>query len=86
AGSVPEPALARLVSAIREVLSEAVASGGSTGDYVDLDGNPGRYVPRIYGRSGETCGVCETILERIRLGGRGTTFCPRCQPPGGGAN
>jgi len=86
AGSLSEPALTRLVSAVREVLSEAIASGGSTGDYLDLDGNPGRYVPRIYGRSGETCGVCETVLERIRLGGRGTTFCPRCQPLDGGAN
>jgi len=79
ASSLPEPAVVRLVAAIREVLSEAVASGGSIWDYMDLDGNPGRYVPRVYGRAGEPCGSCGTILERFRLGGRGTTWCPRCQ-------
>jgi formamidopyrimidine-DNA glycosylase len=86
AGSLSEPAVIRLVSAVREVLSEAVASGGSAGEYMDLDGNPGRYLPRVYGRAGEPCQCCGAVLERVRLGGRGTTWCPRCQPPAGGAD
>jgi formamidopyrimidine-DNA glycosylase len=34
----------------------------------------------VYGRAGETCPVCGTIIERIVIGQRGTHFCPNCQP------
>jgi formamidopyrimidine-DNA glycosylase len=34
---------------------------------------------RAYGRGGEPCDRCHRLLERIVVGGRGTTFCPRCQ-------
>ena len=36
---------------------------------------------RAYGRGGEPCDRCGTPLERIVVGGRATTFCPRCQLP-----
>ncbi len=70
----------RLAGAIRAILREAVASGGTTSDnYVDADGLPGRYTPRVYERGGAPCHGCGSALRRIRLGGRGTVFCPRCQ-------
>ena len=35
---------------------------------------------RAYGRTGEPCDRCGTPLEKIRVAGRGTWFCPHCQP------
>jgi formamidopyrimidine-DNA glycosylase len=70
----------RLADAIRAVLREAVEGGGATSDnYVDTDGLRGRYTPRVYERGGAPCHACGAFLRRIRLGGRGTVFCPKCQ-------
>ncbi len=68
-----------LAGAIRSTLAEAVASGGSQGEFVDLWGETGRFVPKIYDRGGQPCPSCERPLEKIRLGGRGTTYCAHCQ-------
>jgi formamidopyrimidine-DNA glycosylase len=69
----------RLAEMIRQVLTEAVERGGTQGDYVDLYGQPGRYIPQVYDRAGEPCPRCGEPLTKIKLGGRGTTFCPVCQ-------
>ena len=70
----------RLAESIRAVLGEAVGGGGTTSEeYVDLHGAAGRYTPRVYDRGGAPCHACGAALERIRLGGRGTVFCPVCQ-------
>ena len=34
----------------------------------------------VYGRDGQACRICGTPLEKIKVGGRGTRFCPHCQP------
>jgi formamidopyrimidine-DNA glycosylase len=71
----------RLAQVIREILTEAVTGGGTTSDeFTDLGGAAGGYTPRVYDRSGQPCGTCGTALTRIKLGGRGTTFCALCQP------
>jgi formamidopyrimidine-DNA glycosylase len=72
----------RLHVAIVEVLSEAVAKGGSSiSDYVDADGNQGWFQleHRVYQRTGEPCPECGALIRRILVGQRGTHFCPRCQ-------
>jgi formamidopyrimidine-DNA glycosylase len=72
----------RLLVAVRETLSEAIAKGGSTlRDYVDSRGEPGYFQLeyRVYGREGLPCRVCRTAIKSVRLGGRATTYCPRCQ-------
>jgi formamidopyrimidine-DNA glycosylase len=74
-----ERALAR---AIRSVLREAICDRGSSVDnFVAPDGSLGRYQERhaVYQRHGEPCPRCRSPIERIRLQGRGTHFCPRCQ-------
>lgn len=74
--------LARLVDAVRTTLSEAIAKGGSTlRDYVDSSGEPGYFQLNyyVYGRGGLPCRVCGSTLRETRLGGRATTWCPRCQ-------
>ena len=74
----------RLHRAIRGVLRSAVDRQGTTfSSFADADGNPGRYGAEltVYGRGGKgPCPRCGTPLERIVVGGRGTSFCPRCQP------
>ena len=72
----------RLHSAMVEVLSEAVARGGSSiSDYVDADGRQGWFQleHRVYQRTGEPCTVCGAPIRRILVAQRGTHFCPRCQ-------
>jgi formamidopyrimidine-DNA glycosylase len=71
-----------LARAIRSVLREAIRLQGSTVDnFVAPDGSLGRYQERhaVYQRQGEPCRRCGRPIERIRLQGRGTHFCPRCQ-------
>lgn len=74
-----------LATAIVDVLTEAIAAGGSTlGDrqYVDLMGEGGSYQDdhRVYGRGGERCVTCgRGWIRRTVSGGRSTCFCPVCQ-------
>jgi len=72
-----------LYRAIREVLTEGIDfRGTSVQHYLDGDGRPGRFqdILRVYRRQGSPCPVCGTAIERIRCGGRGTYYCPVCQP------
>jgi len=74
----------RLHRAIRSVLRAAIASGGTTlvdGGYQQSDGQAGEFASKlaVYGRSGQPCPRCGTIIERIRVSQRGTYFCPCCQ-------
>lgn len=77
--------LARLHRAIRAVLAEAVAAGGSSladaNPFVDADGRLGYFAVRhrVYGRYGQPCRTCGATLTRTLIAGRTTTFCPRCQ-------
>ena len=82
AGRLSRPRLARLVDAVRDVLAEAIAKGGSTlRDYVDSNGAPGEFQLdyRVYGRGGLPCRVCATPIRVTRIGQRSSFHCPRCQ-------
>jgi formamidopyrimidine-DNA glycosylase len=83
AGRVSRARLGALVGAVREVLAEAIAKGGSTlRDFVDSAGEPGYFQLdyRVYGREGEPCRVCATPIRNRRLGQRASCYCPVCQP------
>lgn len=74
----------RLRKAIATVLTRAIDRRGSTiSDFYYGSGQSGGYQRefRVYGRTGEPCRRCREPIERIRLAGRSTHFCPRCQPP-----
>ena len=82
ANRVSRARLARLIIAVREVLTEAIAKGGSTlRDYVDSSGEPGYFQLDyfVYGREGEPCRVCGTAIRARRMGQRSTYYCPVCQ-------
>lgn len=78
-----EEELGRLWRAIRQVLREAIRHGGtSISDYVDALGRQGGYQKRlrVYRRHGRRCSRCRATIERLIVAGRGTHFCPHCQP------
>ena len=75
--------IGRLCRAVRSVLSKAVDLGGSTiRDHRTVDGGWGSYqrLHRVYGRGGQPCRRCRTVLVNRKLQQRSTVFCPACQP------
>ena len=82
AGRIARPRYDALAAAVRAVLAEALAMGGTTlRDFVGSDGRPGyfRQSLDVYGRGGEPCRRCAARLREIRLGQRTTVYCPACQ-------
>src|SRR5579864_6577331 len=82
AASINRDQLSKLLAAVREVLSEAIALGGSSiSDYVNSDGEEGFFQlqHRVYGREAETCLVCKTPIKRVVIAGRSSHYCPKCQ-------
>lgn len=72
-----------LFTSIRQVLILSLANGGSTDkNYVDAEGNRGTYLEfaNVFRRQGQPCTRCGTLILKIKLAGRGTHFCPVCQP------
>ena len=84
AGRVSAARLARLVPAIRDVLGDAIAAGGSSlRDYRQTGGELGyfQHAFRAYGREGAPCPTpgCDGVIRRMVQSGRSTFHCPRCQ-------
>lgn len=80
---VPVAACERLRVAIRDVIAQAIESRGSTiRDYVGGSGLRGGYQDRfaVYGRTDEPCPTCATPIKLVRVAGRSSHFCPKCQP------
>jgi formamidopyrimidine-DNA glycosylase len=83
-GALDYEEIARLRQAIRPVLSAGIAAGGTSLDdlaYLLPDGGAGGYLRRlrVYGREGEHCRRCGTVVERVVVGGRSSFYCPKCQ-------
>ena len=72
----------RLAEKIKQVLSEAIAKGGTTlQDFVRADGSPGYFERelRVYGRAGQPCQTCGTSIRNRIISQRSTFYCPKCQ-------
>jgi formamidopyrimidine-DNA glycosylase len=81
-GKISLARCARLVTAVRETLTDALASGGSTlRDFVNTEGKPGYFQHQrlVYDRAGEPCRICARAISGIRQGQRSTFFCGHCQ-------
>ena len=89
ANTLTRQELSRLVSSIRRVLLAALARRGTTfSSFEDADGQSGGYGVnlQVYGKGGKArCPVCAGPLLRLTVGGRGTSYCPACQPIAPGA-
>ncbi len=84
AARISKPRSARLHAAIREVLTQAIAKGGSTlNDFSNADGQSGYFQleAMVYDRAGLPCKVCGSPIKGIRQGQRSTFFCLTCQKP-----
>lgn len=82
ASSITKEEAEKLQNETKYVLEKAVKNGGSTiRSYVNTQGKKGTYQDflQVYGKKGESCPNCDTEIEKIKLGGRGTHFCPTCQ-------
>ena len=79
--SIPE--CGRLLEESRRILMEAIKQGGSTiRSYHPKEGMSGNMQNELhaYGHEGMKCDRCGMIMRKISIGGRGTTYCPKCQP------
>ena len=95
AGSIKKERLPPLVTAIKKVLKDAIAAGGSTlRDHAQATGDPGNFQHHflVYGREGKPCKLpassseaighkktCKGTVKRIVQAGRSTFYCPKCQ-------
>ena len=86
----PETAVAKISKAklvllyntLRDVLWTSIKNGGSTDrNYVNSEGQKGSYLSfaKVFRKQGQPCPRCGTSIEKIRVAGRGTHICPRCQ-------
>jgi formamidopyrimidine-DNA glycosylase len=85
AGDLDPDEIRRLHRAIRRALEAGIARQGATlRDYSTPDGGRGRmqHEFKVYGRGGEPCDRCGAPIEKTRVAGRGTWYCPSCQPSG----
>lgn len=83
AGSISEKECEKLLEGARTVMERSIESGGSTmATYVNADGSRGNYLDlfaQVFDRTGEPCLRCGEKIAKIRVAGRGTHICPRCQ-------
>lgn len=81
-GSMTDKNYMDLHQSLRDILTLSIDKGGSTDrNYVDAEGKRGSYLDfaSVFRRQGQPCPRCGHTIVKIRLGGRGTHFCPHCQ-------
>jgi formamidopyrimidine-DNA glycosylase len=80
--AITKPRVARLHKAIQDVLLFGVESrGASFRDYQDVEGRDGamQMHVKVFRRTGKPCYECGSVIQRVKLGGRSTHYCPKCQ-------
>lgn len=79
---LPDQKIEELYQGIIRAIESGIADRGtSIDDYLDIYGKPGLHASNlnVFRADGEPCQRCGTIVKKIRVGGRGTHFCPKCQ-------
>ena len=79
---ISRPAWQRLIACIRQILTQAIDCGGSTiSDFVNVSKETGYFQInfQVYGRKDEDCRRCNGRISKIRIGGRASYYCPKCQ-------
>lgn len=80
--SLSKKQITSIVQYTKEVLTKAVEEGGTKiRTYTSMDGEPGHYQNylNVHTKSGSPCPNCGTLIEKIKIGGRGTYYCKKCQ-------
>lgn len=82
-GTLTDAEIRNLLEGAKTVMQASIDSGGSTmKTYVKADGTKGDYLrlfAKVFRREGEPCERCGTEIIKIRVAGRGTHICPKCQ-------
>jgi len=71
-----------IVKGSNEIIKEAIKMGGTTiKSYTSSLGVTGRFQAKlkVHKKEGEPCSICGTLIENIKIGGRSTYYCPKCQ-------
>jgi formamidopyrimidine-DNA glycosylase len=82
AGRISLASYQRLADIIKQVLTSSIEQGGTTlRDFVGGDGRPGYFAQQllVYGRAGQPCRCCGSLLRELRLGQRSSVYCVTCQ-------
>lgn len=82
AGKVSKKKYQQLTEQIKIVLAKAIQQGGTTlKDFAQADGKPGYFAQelQVYGRKGNKCNQCSTLIESVTIGQRNSFYCPTCQ-------
>ena len=82
ARDLSDKCLNNIITNTREVLEKAIKKGGTTiRSYTSVDGVHGLFQQELYvhGQEGNSCKRCSTTIAKIKVGGRGTYYCPNCQ-------
>jgi formamidopyrimidine-DNA glycosylase len=82
AGTIKKNELIKLKESIVTVLKKSIGSGGTTfSDFRDLEGENGNFglQTNVYRRTGKECRKCGNLIERQKITGRSTHWCPKCQ-------
>ena len=82
ASKIKTEEMKRIISSANKIIKKAIESRGTTfSDYTDGEGRRGNFSNflKVYGREGEKCKKCGGVVKKIKLAGRGTYFCPKCQ-------
>lgn len=82
AGDLTIDDVQRLYAATQSVLADSLAFGGTTfEDFADTNGEHGNFTDQlaVFGREGQLCPACSETIAKIRVAGRGTHVCPKCQ-------
>ena len=76
------PEYERLVTAVKTILQAAITQGGTTlRNFTNSEGKPGYFKQQlfVYGRGGQPCKHCQTLLSETRINGRSSVYCSQCQ-------
>lgn len=82
ADSITNDEKGKIFVAIEDVIRSAIRKGGTTFiDFAHTDGKSGSFVDelQVFSRQGKACLQCGAVIEKIKVAGRGTHFCPNCQ-------
>ncbi|MCI6001947.1 MAG: DNA-formamidopyrimidine glycosylase [Tenericutes bacterium] len=80
--TLKEKELNNIIKYTKEVLNKAIAKGGTTiHSYTSVDGVIGTYQDSLFvhNKEKEHCPICQNQIKKIKVGGRGTYYCPHCQ-------
>lgn len=81
ANKLSQKALKLLIKNFQIVMEQAIAMKGTTIHTFSVNNQKGLYFSelKVYGRNDQPCFVCQTLIVKQQLNGRGTYYCPRCQ-------